>query len=362
MALAKLWFFIDVIFWIGFFVLEGFDFGVGMLHTFIGRDDAERRVCVNAIGPFWDGNEVWLVVAGAVIFAAFPDWYATMFSALYLPLVLILLFLMARGVSFEWGRKVEDRRWRSGWRWSLTLGSAFVPLLIGVGLGDLLHGLPIDQAHNYTGSFWDLLQPYGLWTGVTLVVMSVVMGANFLALKTTGELRRRAGRVATGSGWVAVVVVWGFVTWTHLGFGVGFFPNLVDVIAVLAVIAAAWLASTGHEGWAFTSAAVGMAATVGSLFAQLYPHVMISTTNAAYSLTIANSASPSYTLTVMTVVAAIFFPLVLLYQAWSYRTFRRRLGAPRQDPPPAQPPAGAPAAPGAATGPAEESPPPPGAA
>ena len=334
MHLSTLWFLLDIVFWVGFLVLEGFDFGVGMLHSFVGRDDTERRILVNSIGPFWDGNEVWLIVAGAVIFAAFPSWYATMFSTLYLALVILLLALMARGVSFEYQRKVDDRRWRSAFRWSLTIGSALIPFLIGVALGDLLYGLPIDSGHNFTGSFVDLLRPYALWTGVTFVVMSLLMGTTYLALKTTGDLHDRVARLSGRVGWVAAVVVWGFVTWTHLGLGKGFLPNWTDVVAALAVIAAAWLASSKQEGWAFGAAAVGMAATVGSIFVELYPRVMVSSTNSAYSLTIANSSSPSYTLKVMTVIAVIAVPFILAYQAWSYHVFKARLSSPRVTVPP----------------------------
>src|SRR6516164_3718400 len=198
MTLGDLWFIIGAIFWVGFFILEGFDFGVGMLHSFVGRTDTERRVLVNTIGPVWAGNEVWLIVAGAVIFAAFPAWYATMFSALYLAMVILLLALMVRGVSFEYARKFEDHRWRAFWRWGLTIGSALIPFLVGVALGDLLHGLPINSQHEFTGSFWDLLTGYGLMTGVTLVILSLLHAATFLALRTTGEMRDRAhaaGRV-----------------------------------------------------------------------------------------------------------------------------------------------------------------------
>ena len=158
MHLSNLWYLIVALFWVGFFVLEGFDFGVGMLHSFVGKTDVERRIAVNSIGPFWDGNEVWLIVGGAAIFAAFPGWYATMFSTFYLALVVVLLALIVRGVSFEFQRKVDDPRWRAVWRWSLTIGSALIPLLLGTALGDLLHGLPIDKAHNYTGNF---LRPAG---------------------------------------------------------------------------------------------------------------------------------------------------------------------------------------------------------
>lgn len=329
MHLSTLWFLVDGIFWIGFFILEGFDFGVGMLHSFVAEDETERRIAINSIGPVWDGNEVWLIVAGAVIFAAFPSWYATMFSTFYLALVVLLVALLVRGVAFEYQRKIDDPRWRSVFRWSLTIGSALIPLLVGVAFGDMLHGLPIDSAHEYTGNFFGLLTPYGLWTGVTMLVMCLLMGATYLTLKTTGSLHDRMARLSGVIGWVAAVVVWGFVTWTHLGMGTGFIPNPLEVLAVLAVIAAAWLASVNQEGWAFAGAAVGVAGVVGSLLTELYPRVMVSTTRAAYDLTVGNTASGSYTLKVMTVVAVVSFPVVLVYQGWSYHVFRSRLSAPR---------------------------------
>jgi cytochrome d ubiquinol oxidase subunit II len=329
MTLGDLWFIIDAIFWVGFFVLEGFDFGVGMLHSFLGRDDVERRVIVNTIGPVWDGNEVWLIVAGAVIFAAFPGWYATMFSALYLALVLLLAVMIVRGLSFEYARKFEDPRWRAFWRWGLTIGSALIPFLIGVALGDLLHGLPINSSHEFTGGFLQLLTPFGLWTGLTLTVLSLLVGATYLTLKTTGELHARAQKAAAGIGGIALLVTFGFMTWLHVGLGSGFVPKPIEALAFLAVIGAAWAAQFRAEGWAFMAAALGIAGTVGSIFTELYPSVMVSTTKAAYNLTVANTASPPYTLRVMTVAAAIFFPAVLVYQAWSYRVFRKRLAVPR---------------------------------
>jgi cytochrome d ubiquinol oxidase subunit II len=328
MTLGELWFIVDVLFWVGFFVLEGFDFGVGMLHSFLGRTDNERRVLINTIGPVWDGNEVWLIVAGAVIFAAFPGWYATMFSTFYLALVILLLALIVRGLSFEYQRKFDDVRWRTTWRWGMTIGSALIPLLAGVALGDLLHGLPINSQHQFTGGFFTLLTPFGLWTGVTLLVLSLMMGATYLSLKTTGELQARAQRAAGGIGVAAIVVTFGFMTWIHVGLSTGFVPEPLEALALLAVIASAWLASAKADGWAFTAAAVGIGGTVGSLFNELYPRVMISSTNSAYNLTIGNTASPPYTLKVMTVVAAIFFPLVLVYQAWGYHIFRHRLSVP----------------------------------
>jgi cytochrome bd ubiquinol oxidase subunit II len=329
MTLGDFWFIVVAIFWVGFFVLEGFDFGVGMLHSFVGRNDLERRVLVNSIGPVWDGNEVWLIVAGAVIFAAFPGWYGTMFSALYLALVLVLAALIVRGLSFEWQRKFDDPRWRLFWRWGLTAGSALIPFLVGVALGDLLHGLPIDSQHNYSGGFWQLLTPFGLWSGLTLTVLSLLSGATYLALKTTGDLHRRAQRTATGIGVVAVVVTFGFMTWVHVGLGTGFVPEPLQALALLAVIVAAWAARERAEGWAFMAACVGIGGTVGSLFNELFPRVMISSTSTAYNLTVNNTASPPYTLKVMTVATAIFFPIVVFYQAWTYRVFRRRLSVPR---------------------------------
>ncbi len=329
MTLGTFWFLIDVIFWVGFFILEGFDFGVGILHSFVSRNDEERRICINTIGPVWDANEVWLIVAGAVIFAAFPLWYATMFSTLYLALVVLLVALIVRGVAFEYTRKIEDPRWRTSFKWGLTIGSALIPLLIGVAFGDLLHGLPINANHQYTGNFFGLLTPFGLYSGVTMLVLSTLMGATYLTLKTTGDLHDRVAKLSTQIGWVSVLVVWGFVTWAHLGFAPGFVPNPVEVVAVLALIAAAWLAGNGSEGWAFAMSAVGVASTVGTFFTQLYPKVMISTTSRAYSITIANSASPTYTLRVMTVVALVFFPVVLVYLTWTYVVFRRRITGPR---------------------------------
>ena len=331
MTLGDFWFIVAALLWVVFFILEGFDFGVGMLHSFLGRSDLERRVLINTIGPVWDGNEVWLIVAGAVLFAAFPGWYATMFSALYLAIVLLLIALMARGVTFEYQRKFDDPRWRTFWRWGMTIGSALIPFLLGVALGDLLHGLPVNSQHEYTGSFWDLLTPFGLWTGLTLTVLSLMMGATYLTLKTTGELHTRAQRAATGIGAVAVVVAFGFFTWVHVGLSTGFVPEPLEALALMAVIAAAWLAHARADGWAFLAAAVGIGGTVGSLFTELFPRVMISSTNTAYNLTVGNTASPSYTLKVMTVVSVVLLPVVVIYQAWSYHTFRARLSTPKVD-------------------------------
>jgi cytochrome d ubiquinol oxidase subunit II len=342
MQLHTVWFIVLALLWVGFFVLEGFDFGVGVLHTIVGKTETGMRVALNTIGPFWDGNEVWLVVAGAGMFAAFPNWYATMFSALYLALLLVLVALIGRGVAFEFRGKGEHPRWRRTWTWCTTLGSLLVPLLIGVGLGDLLNGLPIDSSHEYTGNFFDLLTPYGLWTGVTILGLCLLHGATFLALKTTDEVRERARAVARPLGWAAVVLVLGFVIWTRAVVRHTQVPGPVEILALLAVIFAARLARSEHEGWAFTASASAIAATVGSIFIDLYPNVMVSSTNAAFNLTVNNSASGSYALTVMSIVTVIFFPLVLLYQGWSFHVFRARVKAPPErgpGPEPAAPPA-----------------------
>jgi len=340
--LHTVWFVIVSIFWIGFFVLEGFDFGVGMLHTIVGRTDDERKLALSTIGPWWDGNEVWLIVAGAGMFAAFPGWYATMFSALYLALLLVLVSLMARGVAFEFKDKSEDLRWRATWRWAMTIGCLLIPLLLGIGLGDLLNGLPINSSHEFTGNFFDLLTPYGLWTGLTLLALCLLHGATFLKLRTTDLVRERARAVARPLGWAAIAFVVGWVVWTRSVAGGPDVPQPVEILAVLAAIFAARLAMTDHDGPAFASSAVAIAATIGSVFIDLYPNVMVSSTSAAYNLTVNNSASGNYALTVMTVVAVIFFPLVLIYQGWSFHVFRGRLKSPAQAD---RPVAGQPAAP-----------------
>ncbi len=346
LRLDTLWSVVIAILWVGFFVLEGFDFGVGVLHTIVGRTDAERRVALSTIGPWWDGNEVWLIVAGAGMFAAFPAWYATMFSALYLALLLVLAALMARGVAFEFTRKSEDPRWRTTWTWCMTLGSLLIPLLLGVGLGDLLVGLPIDSSHEFTGDFFDLLTPYGLWTGVTLLGLCLLHGATFLKLRTTDQVRERARALARPLGWVAITLVVGFVIWTRNVAGGPDVPDPVQITAVIAVIFAARLAITDHDGWAFTASAIAITACVGSIFIDLYPNVMVSSTNAAYNLTVGNSASGHYALAVMTIVTVIFFPIVLIYQGWSFHVFRARVKAPSQ--PAERPSAVGGAAPGAA--------------
>jgi cytochrome bd ubiquinol oxidase subunit II len=327
MAFVPFWYIIIAVLWTGFFVLEGFDMGVGMLHGVIGRDEAGRRAVINTIGPLWDGNEVWLVVAAAAIFAAFPLWYATMFSGFYLALVLLLAALMFRGVSFEYRGKSQNERWRRTWSLALTVSSLLVPLLVGIVLGDLLHGLPIAADHEYTGSFWDLFQPYGVMTGVTLVAICALHGATFTAMKTTDEISERARVIARRVAPAAAILVIAFVAWTHVQAGRGAFLNPVELIVCLVVIAAAFHAGSNHEGWAFAATTATIALTIVTIFVDLYPNVMVSSTNPAFSLTVRNAASPPYSLKVMTVVALVLLPFVLAYQAWTYYVFRRRISA-----------------------------------
>jgi cytochrome bd-type quinol oxidase subunit 2 len=298
------------------------------LHRWLGRSETERRVAINTIGPWWDGNEVWLIVAGAGMFAAFPGWYATMFSALYLALVLVLLALFARGVSFEYRGKRDGARWRAGWSWALTIGSVLIPLLIGVALGDLLHGLPVNQQHNFTGNFFDLLTGYGLMTGVALLTLCLLHGATFSALRTTGQIRDRARAAGRVIGLVAIVVNLAWVIWTLVVIGGGTVPQPTQIFGMIAVIFAWVLATTDYNGWAFMASGFAIAAAIGQMFIALYPNVMVSSTNHAYNLTVNNSAAGHYALVVMTIVAVIFFPIVLLYQGWSFHVFRNRVTAP----------------------------------
>ena len=277
-SLIPFWFIVIAILWTGFFILEGFDFGVGMLHSLVGTDEAGRRAAINTIGPLWDGNEVWLIVAAAAMFAAFPGWYATAFSAYYLALVLLLAALIVRGVAFEYRGKRDAARWRRTWDVLLTAGSLLSPLLIGVALGGLLHGLPINSAQNFTGSFWDLLQPYPLFTGITLVLICALHGATFLCLKTTGDMRERSWHLARRIAPFTAAAVVGFAIWTHVTYSSTFFLNPVELLAILAASPRVWLVYEHREGSAFAATTVTIAACIVSLFTGLYPNVMVSST------------------------------------------------------------------------------------
>jgi cytochrome bd ubiquinol oxidase subunit II len=326
MTLVTFWFVILVVFWAGFLVLEGFDFGVGMLHGVVGRDEQGRQQAIRTIGPLWDGNEVWLIIAATATFAAFPGWYATMFSGFYPAFLLLLVALIARGVSFEFRGKRDSPRWRGAWDAATTYGSLLAPLLIGVALGNLLHGVPIGADQEYAGGLVDLLNPYPLFCGVTVVLLCLLHGASYLALKTDGQVRHRALRAGRRLGPVAAAAVVGFAVWTQATAGGGSLPSLPMVVAVLAVLTAAWQVGRGRDGLAFAATAVTMAAVVVSIFVALYPRVMVSTLGSANDLTVTNTSSAPYALKVMTVAAAVLFPVVLAYQGWTYYVFRRRVG------------------------------------
>jgi cytochrome bd ubiquinol oxidase subunit II len=317
-----------------------------MLHGVVGQDEAGRRAAINTIGPLWDGNEVWLIVGAAAIFAAFPGWYATMLSGFYLAVVILLAALIVRGVSFEYRGKRDADRWTRTWDGLMVAGSVLAPLLIGLVLGDLLHGLPINSSQEYTGSFWDLFQPYGVFTGITFVLICLLSGATFLCLKTTDDLREGAWRLARRIAPVTGAAVVAFAIWTHVTSSSTFFLNPVELLAVLGAIAAVWLVYDHREGFAFAATTVTMAACVVSIFTGLYPNVMVSSTKAAYNLTVHNTASGAYSLKVMSVVVVIFLPFVLAYQTWTYYVFRRRVSKREFQPSPrwgARPDAPAPA-------------------
>ncbi|WP_262284199.1 cytochrome d ubiquinol oxidase subunit II [Micromonospora sp. MA102] len=325
MELTTIWFLLVAVLFTGYFVLEGFDFGVGMLLPVLGRDDRERRVLINTIGPVWDGNEVWLITAGGAMFAAFPEWYATLFSGFYLPLLLILLALIARGVAFEYRHKRPEAAWKRRWDRAIFWGSALPAVLWGVAFANILRGVPLSADHEYAGGLLDLLHPYALLGGVTTLGLFLTHGAVFLALKTAGDIRERAGALAVKLGVGTAVVAVVFLAWT-LSIRSSAAAVVLAVGAALALLAGVAAARVRREGWAFTGTAVAIALAVATLFAALFPNVLPSTLDAAGTLTATNAASTPYTLKIMTWVAVVFTPIVLAYQGWTYWVFRKRIG------------------------------------
>ncbi|MEV0726528.1 cytochrome d ubiquinol oxidase subunit II [Micromonospora purpureochromogenes] len=325
MELTTVWFLLVAVLFTGYFILEGFDFGVGMLLPVLGRDDRERRVLINTIGPVWDGNEVWLITAGGAMFAAFPEWYATLFSGFYLPLLLILLALIARGVAFEYRHKRPEASWKRRWDTAIFVGSVVPAVLWGVAFANILRGVPLDADHEYVGGLVDLLHPYALLGGVTTAALFLTHGAVFLALKTTGEIRQRAGALAVRLGAGTAVAAVAFLTWT-LSIRSSAAAVVFAVGAALALLGALAAARVRREGWAFTGTAVAIGLAVATLFAALFPNVLPSTLDAAGTLTASNAASTPYTLKIMTWVAVVFTPIVLAYQGWTYWVFRKRIG------------------------------------
>jgi cytochrome bd ubiquinol oxidase subunit II len=325
MRLQVLWFAAIGLLWTGYFLLEGFDFGVGMLLPVLGRTETERRVLINTIGPVWDGNEVWLIVAGGATFAAFPLWYATMFSGFYLALLVILVALILRGVAFEFRGKVDSPRWRAAWDRAITFGSLVPAVLWGVAFGNLIRGVPINRRFEYTGGLGGLVNGYAILGGLTTLTLFLLHGAAFVALKTSGDIRVRARRVAAGAGTVAVVLAVVFLAWVQRSRGDAA-TAVTGVLAAAALLGALLVNRFGREGWAFALTGTTIVLATATLFLALFPDVMPSTTNPAFSLTVDNASSSHYTLTIMTWVAAIFLPVVLAYQGWTYWVLSRRLG------------------------------------
>jgi len=331
MDLNTLWFLLIGVLFTGFFVLEGFDYGVGILLPFLGQTDGERRRIINTIGPVWDGNEVWILTGGGAIFAAFPHWYATLFSGFYLALFLMLVALIVRGVAFEFRSKDKRPAWRALWDWAIFFGSAIPALLWGVALANLLKGTPIDGTKTFTGGFFDLLSPYTLLAGLATLTLFITHGAIFLNLKSTDPIRARSVAVTKKVGPVATVVLLlfavGTYVWTDVYARLGVNPGLVPLLALGALLAAGALIHAEKMGWAFTMTTLTILFTVATLFVSLYPRVMVSSLSPEWSLTIYNASSTPYTLKIMTVVAGIFVPIVLAYQAWTYWVFRHRITA-----------------------------------
>lgn len=324
MELTTVWFCLIAVLWIGYFALEGFDFGVGMLLPVLGREERERRVLINTIGPVWDGNEVWVLVAGGATFAAFPEWYATLFSGFYLPLLLILVALIVRGVAFEYRAKRDDPTWRARWDLAIFWGSLLPAVLWGVAFGNIVRGVPIDADLEYVGGFFNLLNPYALLGGLTTLTLFLTHGAMYVALKTDGPIRREARSLATRSGLAAALVAVLFLVWTQVDTG-SVASGVLFVLAALALLAGVAAAGAAREGWAFLGTFVTIALAVAGLFAALFPDVMPTSLADGTSLTTTNAAATAYTLKIMTGVAVVFTPIVLVYQGWTYWVFRKRI-------------------------------------
>ncbi len=322
-----IWFMLITILFIGFFVLEGFDYGVGLLLPFLGKKDEERRMILNTIGPVWDSNEVWMITAGGAMFAAFPQVYATLFSGAYLALILMLVALILRGVAFEFRSKRPEPSWRRTWDGIVFGASLTAALLWGAVVGNLMRGLAIDARMTYWGGLLPLLNPFALWGGVTFVALFILHGASFLTLRLTGELELRARAIAAKAWLVATVITLIFVVWAFLATDIlrrvgGLIPAILAALSLLLV--GFWLRK-GRYGWAFVNGALTIALATVMVFGGLYPRILISTLDPAYSLTIYNAASSPYTLKMMTMVALIFTPIALLYVGWTYWAFRARV-------------------------------------
>jgi len=343
-GLAAFWFGLIGLLWAGYFLLEGFDFGVAMVSPIVSKNDTDRRICMNAVGPVWDGNEVWLLVAGGATFAAFPLWYAALFSGAYLALFLVLLALIVRNVSFEFRHRIDTPRWRRTWDIANFGGSFVAALVWGVAFTNFAHGLPLSAA-GYTGGLFGLLNPIALVGGLAAVAVFAFHGSVFLSLKTTGELRARALDIAWKAGAaaalllaaaIAIVAVTGRPWAGVSGALPGVVPLALAITGVILLVAATVVTRQGREGLAFLATGTAVVLTVAAVWTFMFPMVIPASSGAVVAgvpgVPISLAASQPYTLTVMTVVAVIFTPIVLLYQGWTYWVFRRRLSSPAASP------------------------------
>ncbi|HET6595280.1 MAG TPA: cytochrome d ubiquinol oxidase subunit II [Anaerolineales bacterium] len=328
-VLQIIWFFLIATLWIGFFFLEGFDFGVGMLLPFLGKNDAERRAIINTIGPVWDANEMWLILAVTAMFAVFPNWYATMFSGFYVAMVIIIVGLIIRGISFEYRSKDSRPQWRSLFDWMIAVGSFLNSLLFGIVFTDLLGGVPIDQNLNYTGGPFSWITPYGLIGGVTMLSVFLLHGANFLTLKLDDHMRERARAAAKTlylfAAVMVVVLAISTYIFTDITVQVGIDPGILPIASVVVLLVAIYFINRKMEGWAFIMTGLNIVLTQVAFFSLMYPRVMVSSMNPAWSLTIYNSSSSAQALTVMSIISLIFIPIVMAYEGWSYYIFRKRI-------------------------------------
>ncbi|MDZ5609203.1 cytochrome d ubiquinol oxidase subunit II [Bacillus pseudomycoides] len=327
LSLNELWFLIISTLFIGFFVLEGFDFGVGTVSRFLGENDLEKRIYLNTIGPFWHANEVWLVCAGGAMFAAFPHWYATLFSGFYIPFVFILLALIIRGVAFKFRGKIESHKWKGIWDWGILIGSVLPPLLWGITISNFMVGVPIDENKNVVGGFMQLLHPFALLGGVMFLLLCIVHGLQFITLRTTGKLRERARIVAIKIAPVTLITLLIFA-------GVGLWKTdiftvhgtewiMVPIGAFVALFASTLLNKRRRDGWAFFMTSLTIILLSASVFIGMFPRVMISTLGAANDLTIYNAASGAYALKLMSYFSITILPFVIGSQIWSFYVFKQ---------------------------------------
>ncbi|MCL4318412.1 MAG: cytochrome d ubiquinol oxidase subunit II [Firmicutes bacterium] len=329
MNLPTLWFILIGVLFVGYLFLEGFDYGVGVLLPFVAHTDKERRAVLATIGPVWDANEVWLITAGGAIFAAFPNWYATLFSGFYLALALLLAALIMRGVAIEFRSKDDRYLWRSGWDALIVIGSTIPGFVWGVAMGNILHGVPINLQMNYVGGFFSLLNPYALIGGISSLLLFVLHGAVYLSLKAPSPLKERALQIARQMRGLTIMFYFGFVIlsyfFANLADKLGIDPGSIPVLAGCSMLAAGLMLQGRHIGWAFALTGTTIALSAMSVFLALYPRVMISSLNPAWDLTVYNASSSHYSLTVMSIVAISALPFVLAYQAWTYWVFRKRV-------------------------------------